>query len=262
MRECVHKSHLNKRNYRRCLLCTTTVSFTLIISLATVMSQQKDLTVGDLSFEDQAELIKDIKKNVASLKLSIDRILVDMDSIRNSKVEILDKVSSVKDENVVNNAQLQVTLVRATRIIRKSEDNRRKLELVLKKMSDFNVIHTLTSAVGEHRDKLTDCQAKRSEKITDEDNTSTANVRSIKEKICLHLLDNNKYLLSAVEPPQRDELGKFKWGKDSALKELQWIMKMKMYKLRHHYDKLPYDHDLEERTPLPVSWTRRSSEQA
>lgn len=230
------------------------------------MSQQKDLTVGDLSLEDQAELIKDIKKNVASLKLSIDRILVDMDSIRNAKVEILDKVSSVKDENVVNNAQLQVTLVRAKRIIRKSEDNRRKLELVLKKMSDFNVIHTLTSAVGEPRDKLNECHVKRSEKISDEDKTSTANVRSVKEKICLHLLDNNKYLLTAIEPPRRDELrnvkSNFKWGKDSALKELQWIMKMKMYKLRHNYDKLPYDQDLEERTPLPVSWTRRSSEQA
>lgn len=230
------------------------------------MSQPKDLPAGDLTLEYQAELVKDIKKTVASLKLSIDRILVDMDSIRNARVEILDKVSSVKDENVVNNAQLQVTLVRATRIVRKSEDNRRKLELILKKMSDFNVIHTLTRTVEEHPDKHNNCRVKRTEKMSNEGNTSTANVRSIKEKICLHLLDNNKYLLTAIEPPQRDELGKvksnFKWGKDSALKELQWIIKMKMYKLRYNYDKLPYDQDLEERTPLPVSWTRRSSEHA
>lgn len=230
------------------------------------MTHQKDLTVGDLSLEAQAELVKDIKKSVASLKLSIDRILVDMDSIRNAKLEILD---SVKNENVVNNAQLQVTLVKATRIIRKSEDNRRKLELVLKKINDFNVIQTLTSAVGEHREKLdayhdhSNCCDKTSNK-----DKSTVKVHSGKEKIRLHLLDNNKYLLSAVETPKenRDELGKiksnFKWGKDSALKELQWIVKMKLYKLRHNYDKLPYDQDLEERTPLPISWARRSSEQA
>lgn len=202
-----------------------------------VMSDPKDA----MSLEAQAELVKDIKVNVASLKTSIDQILLDMDNIRLTKLEILEKFGCVKSDSF-NNEQLQETLGKAKRVMKKSEENQKKLEIVLKKINNFNIIHTLAPLPPYSQERKKE--------------TTHANRKE--ERIKLHLLNNNKYALTDVDSVKdnEEETGGEKVKKESALKELQWILKLKLYKLRHHYDKLGYDLDLEERTPLPLSRRR------
>lgn len=202
-----------------------------------VMGDHKDM----MSLQAQAELVKDIKKNVASLKTSIDQILLDMDNIKVTKLEILEKFGCVKNESI-NDQQLQETLGKAKRVMKKSEENQKKLEIVLKKINNFNIIHTLAPLPPyPHEKKRGPTNANRKE-----------------EKIKLQLLNHNKYALTDVNTARDnvEEVGCDKVKKESAFKELQWILKLKLYKLRHHYDKLGYDLDLEERTPLPLSRRR------
>ncbi|KAG8336183.1 hypothetical protein J6590_049421 [Homalodisca vitripennis] len=202
-----------------------------------------------------AELIRDIKASVASLKTSVDRIVEDMNGIRGARLEILDRVEAVKNESVVNRAQIQTTLVRAKMAVKKSEENRKRLEILLKKMGNMNLMHTFTCNDPRLPDVINgnvpcECLSTiRGNKDTSK-KRAVRNINVNQEKIKLQLLG---YGTTCTDSDRDDpkEKSDFKWGRDSTLKELHLLLKVKLYKLRHHYDRLP---EIEERASLPLSW--------
>lgn len=226
-----------------------------------IMSEQKIVSIDETDAELQTEIVNEIKKNVESLRTSIDQILHDMEYIRTTKLEILEKLDCVKNEKAVDSAQVQATLGKAKKIMRRSEENRRKLELVLRKMNEFNLIHTFTNLTDPIDPNINISNSRKNDKNK---NAKETQIVCSQEKIKLRLLENNKYSLTSAENKEEKDKVKseFKWGRDSALRELQWVVKMKLYKLRHRYDKLPFEQEVEERTPLPVSRRRVSGERA
>lgn len=234
------------------LVIEHTVRIHIGFMFVSIMSEQK-IAASEPDVAQRTEIVKEIKKNVASLKTSIDQILHDMEYIRTTKLEILEKLDCIKND--VDSTQIQATLGKAKKIMKKSEENRRKLELVLRKMNECNLVHTFTYYTDPDIFNF-------DPKSNDVKNVKETQIASSQERIKLLLLENNKYTLTTEDKEKEEKEMKSKsWRRDSALRELQWAVKMKLYKLRHHYDKLPFE-EVEERTLLPVSWRRPSGERA